>query len=101
MIEPLLKIHNIEKVINAHIIKNVNFFHDLLIGSDAIREFKLIQDDELNILQRNAENVTNFQCNNLISQLDEKDHITSEPLKNEFRKDEFEKVSNLNCRVNN
>ncbi|KAK9880692.1 hypothetical protein WA026_011927 [Henosepilachna vigintioctopunctata] len=72
-----LKIHNIEKTIDAHVLKNDNFSYDILLGLDVIKEFNLIQDDKLNILQRNPENdkiecVTNYKQNKLISQLDKK-----------------------------
>ncbi|KAK9878303.1 hypothetical protein WA026_021318 [Henosepilachna vigintioctopunctata] len=72
-----LKIHNIEKRIDDHVLKNDNFSYDILLGLDVIKEFNLIQDDKSNILQRNPENdkiecVTNYKQNELISQLDKK-----------------------------
>lgn len=47
-----MKIHNIEKEIEAYIIKNDNFSYDILLGLDVIKKFHLIQDDQLKILQK-------------------------------------------------
>lgn len=48
----LLKIHNIEKEIEAYVIKNDNFSYDILLGLDVIKKFNLIQSDDLKIFQR-------------------------------------------------
>ncbi|MCC8406364.1 MAG: hypothetical protein LN560_01865 [Rickettsia endosymbiont of Sceptobius lativentris] len=37
-------------------VKNNNFSYDLLLGLDAIQRFKLLQDDNLNVLQRLDDN---------------------------------------------
>ncbi|KAK9871678.1 hypothetical protein WA026_014126 [Henosepilachna vigintioctopunctata] len=92
-----LKIHNIEKTIDAHVLKNDNFSYDILLGLDVIKEFNLIQDDKLNILQRNPENdkiecVTNYKQNELISQLDKKQVSPESNCINDSR----HKVINLN-----
>jgi len=47
-----LKINKIEKVIDVFVIKNNNFSYDLILGLDAIKKFKLTQDENLNILQK-------------------------------------------------
>lgn len=47
-----LKINKIEKVIDVFVIKNNNFSYDLILGLDAIKKFKLSQDENLNILQK-------------------------------------------------
>jgi transposase InsO family protein len=52
----ILKIGNRSDTLNAYVVKNNNFSYDLLLGLDAIRKFKLLQDDNLNILQRLSNN---------------------------------------------
>ena len=47
-----IKIHKIEKEIDAHVIKNGKFSYDILLGLDVIKKFHLLQDDNLNIFQR-------------------------------------------------
>jgi len=47
-----IKINNIEENIEVQIIKNSNFVYDLLLGLDAIKKFKLIQNENLEIHQR-------------------------------------------------
>ncbi|XP_050515231.1 retrovirus-related Pol polyprotein from transposon 297 isoform X5 [Diabrotica virgifera virgifera] len=51
-----MKIHKIEQEIDAYVIKNDNFSYDVLLGLDAIKQFRLLQDENLNILQRVDEN---------------------------------------------
>ena len=51
-IKVLLKIHKIEKEIEAHVIKNDNFSYDILLRLDIIKKFRLLQDEHLNIFQR-------------------------------------------------
>lgn len=53
-----IKIHKIEEEIEAHVIKNDNFSYDVLLGLDAIQKFRLIQDENLNILQRVSDTTT-------------------------------------------
>ena len=47
-----IKIGKISKPIKFYIIKNNNFKYQLLLGLDAIKEFKLIQDEKLKIHQK-------------------------------------------------
>lgn len=47
-----VKIFNIEKKINAFVIDKENFDYDFLIGLDCIKNFKLVQDENLEISQR-------------------------------------------------
>ena len=47
-----LKIGGIEDTLNVCVVKNNNFNYDLLLGLDAIRKFKLIQDENLEIKQK-------------------------------------------------
>ena len=47
-----LKIHKIEETIDMYAVRNNHFSYDLLLGLDAIKKFKLIQDENLNVLQR-------------------------------------------------
>lgn len=48
----ILKIGKITNNLNTYVIKNNQFSYDLLLGLDAIKFFKLIQNDNLKILQR-------------------------------------------------
>lgn len=47
-----LKIGDAEEIIQAHAVKSDNFTFDLLLGLDAIKKFKLMQDEELRIHQK-------------------------------------------------
>lgn len=47
-----INIHKIRHEMDVHVIKNDNFSYDVLLGLDAIKKFKLIQDEHLDILQR-------------------------------------------------
>lgn len=47
-----LTIGNVTNNLDTYIVKNNNFSYDLLLGLDAIKKFNLIQDENLNILQR-------------------------------------------------
>ena len=49
-----VKIHKLEGRLNVFVIKNKKFAYDLLLGIDAIRQFRLLQDDKLRIFQRVA-----------------------------------------------
>ena len=51
-----LKIGPIEKLVTAYVVKNDNFSFDFLLGLDAIKAFRLIQDENLKIFQKTAEN---------------------------------------------
>jgi len=47
-----IKIYKIEKVVDVFIIDKQNFKYDFLIGLDIIKEFKLIQNEDLQITQK-------------------------------------------------
>lgn len=47
-----IKIGDLEEHLNVHVIKSDRFSYDLLLGLDAIKKFKLIQDEELEIHQK-------------------------------------------------
>lgn len=53
MVKLKLKIYNIEKNIDVFIIDNEHFNYDFLIGLDCIKKFKLIQNEDLKIIQCN------------------------------------------------
>lgn len=48
----LMKIGNITNNLSTYIMKNDNFSYDLLLGLDAIKKFKLLQNEDLDILQK-------------------------------------------------
>ena len=50
-----LKIGKIQKHISCQVVKNHNFSYDLLLGLDAIKAFQLIQDQNLRIFQKLAD----------------------------------------------
>lgn len=47
-----IKIHKLKGWLNVYVVRNDKFSYDLLLGLDAIRKFKLLQDEELKIFQR-------------------------------------------------
>lgn len=47
-----VKIHKIEHELSCHVIKNDHFSYDLLLGLDAIKAFRLTQNEDLQILQQ-------------------------------------------------
>ena len=51
MVSLKIKILNIEKIMDIYVIDNENFKYDFLIGLDCIKNFKLIQNEELKITQ--------------------------------------------------
>lgn len=53
-----IKIFNIEKQIGVYVVEGENFKYDFLIGLDIIKEFKLIQDENLEITQKPQEKKT-------------------------------------------
>ena len=62
-----MKINKVEKEINVYIAHNDNFTYDLILGLDAIREFKLKQDENLRVSQKVDDKVEIiFNRNNLI-----------------------------------
>lgn len=86
-----IKIFDIEKMMNVFVIDKDNFQYDFLVGLDIITEFKLIQDENLNITQKKYEfgsdvnkyainfnehiNVSNFKISINHLQLHEKTEI--------------------------
>lgn len=59
-----MKINKIEEILDVHVVKNNNFSYDLLLGLDAIKKFRLIQDENLKIFQKinnKVEEVTHIQ----------------------------------------
>lgn len=57
-----LKIFNIEKKVDVFIVENENF-HDFLIGLDIIKEFKLRQDENLIISQKQLQKSNMIEIN--------------------------------------
>lgn len=60
------KILNIEKDIDVFIVNNENFKYDFLIGLDCIKKFKLIQNENLEIEQKNSDSMKikeNYEIN--------------------------------------
>lgn len=53
MVTLKIKIYNIEKIMDIFVIDDGNFNYDFLIGLDCIKKFKLIQNEELKIIQYN------------------------------------------------
>lgn len=47
-----VKIFEIEKSVNVYVIEDKNFVYELLVGLDMIKTFKLIQDENLKISQK-------------------------------------------------
>jgi hypothetical protein len=67
-----LRIGKLTDSISTYIVKNDNFSYDMLLGIDAIQKFKLIQTENLKILQRvNKDKVISLQEN---EQVDENLH---------------------------
>lgn len=67
MITIKIKIFNIEKVMNVVVIDKENFQYDVLIGLDMIKEFKLIQDENLEISQKENGNIKEKNIRNKYS----------------------------------
>lgn len=53
MVTLKIKMYNIERIMDIFVIDNENFNYDFLIGLDCIKNFKLMQNEELNIIQCN------------------------------------------------
>lgn len=49
-----VKIFNISKIVTVFVLDNVDFSHNFLVGLDLIKEFRLCQDENLNIFQKNS-----------------------------------------------
>lgn len=47
-----IRINKMEHLLEVYVVKNDNFSYDLLLGLNAIKQFKLIQDENLRIFQR-------------------------------------------------
>lgn len=54
-----IKILNIEKKIDVYIVDGKEFNYDFLIGLDMIKEFRLVQNENLEIIQKTKKNSTN------------------------------------------
>ena len=48
-----IKIYNMEKCMDIFVVDKENFNHDFLIGLDCIKEFRLMQNEKLKIIQNN------------------------------------------------
>lgn len=48
----IIRINKIEHLLEVYVVKNDNFSYDLLLGLNAIEQFKLVQDENLRIFQR-------------------------------------------------
>ena len=59
-----LKIGEIEDNIKVIVVKNNNFNYNLLLGLDAIKKFKLIQDENLQIQQKRKDKIINIEMMN-------------------------------------
>lgn len=90
-----LKIFNIEKEVDVFIVENEDY-HDFLIGLDIIKEFKLRQDENLNISQKQTqrEDIIEINFNEHINEkdfkidlnhLDDKKKIKIEQLIEEYK----------------
>lgn len=60
-----LKIFNIEKKTNVYIVDGEDFKYDFLIGLDIIKEFNLVQDENLKITQKKAETLSQEEKNSI------------------------------------
>ncbi|KAM3964845.1 uncharacterized protein ACR2FA_001242 [Aphomia sociella] len=56
MVTLKIKIYDIEKTMDIFVVDNVNFNYDFLIGLDCIKNFKLMQNEDLKIIQCNKLN---------------------------------------------
>lgn len=72
-----LKIGEIEDTLNFFVVKNNSFDYDLLLGLDAIKKFRLIQDENLQIKQKLRDNVDGVNDNELKKETD-LDHLECE-----------------------
>ena len=81
-----VKIGRIESYITFYIMKKDEFKYDVLLGLDAIKKFKLIQSDDLNIYQR------------LDMKMIKLNEVKDERNMNFFKNDEemIERITNLN-----
>lgn len=48
----IIRINKIQHLLEVYVVKNDNFSYDLLLGLNAIEQFKLVQDENLKIFQR-------------------------------------------------
>lgn len=53
MVTLKIKIYNMERIMDVFVVDNENFKYDFLIGLDCIKDFKLLQNEELKIIQCN------------------------------------------------
>lgn len=56
MVTLRIKIYNIERTMDIFVIDSENFHYDFLIGLDCIKDFKLMQTEELKIIQCDSQN---------------------------------------------
>ena len=57
-----MKINESEEKLDVFVVKNNNFSYDLLLGLDAIKKFKLIQNENLEILQKVNDKTNRLNC---------------------------------------
>lgn len=81
MISVKIKIFDIEKIMNVFVIDGDNIQYDFLIGLDMIKEFKLIQDENLKIRQKkldiSKENILNINSINFNENMNRSDFYIS------------------------
>lgn len=121
MVTLKIKIHNIEKIMDIFVIDNENFNYDFLVGLDCIKNFKLMQNEELNIIQcknhkeniisskeentkdkkyseYNVSNITNVKIPDVLGDKNEKDFIKEKRYEINFNEhidsDQFEVLIN-------
>ena len=87
-----MKINKIEETMNVHVVKNNNFSYDLILGLDAIKKFKLIQNEDLKILQK-----TNDGYEELIEMPKEEKKIAGQEVVNSIIKRENIKSNDVEC----
>lgn len=63
MVTLKIKIYNIEKIMNVFVVDNENFNYDFLIGLDCIKNFKLLQNENLEIIQSKDQNENEITSN--------------------------------------
>lgn len=73
-----LKIGEIEDKLNLIVVKNNEFNYDLLLGLDAIKKFRLIQDENLKIKQKIDNRIIDIE--DIIKKTETDDHLNKEEL---------------------
>lgn len=82
-----IKIFEIEKSVNVYVIEDKNFQYEFLIGLDMIKTFKLIQDENLKISQKDISYSHDSHEENEIGEL-------SDEYENNEKEEEKEETSN-------